>query len=97
MAKYIYGDLLNRYIINDNNILTGMVLSPKKCISLNPSFSTYCKQIRLSQPTGNTSKLICPPADVNAQQMPGFFVQEYCYRIPTFKFQDFFKFLKLFL
>merc|ERR1712066_333052 len=40
-----------------------IVLSPKKWISLKPSSSTNLKQYRLSQPVGNTSKLICPPIE----------------------------------
>ena len=42
----------------------GSVLSPKKWISWNVSFSKCFKQCVLSQPSGNTSKLICPPSKV---------------------------------
>lgn len=44
-------------------ILTGLVLSPKKWMDENLSFSTIPKQYLLSQPSGNTSKLIWPPAE----------------------------------
>jgi len=42
----------------------GSVLSPKKWISSNVSFSKWFKQYVLSHPFGNTSKLICPPAKI---------------------------------
>lgn len=44
-------------------ILTGLVLSPKKWMDEKRSFLTMSKQYVLSQPSGNTSKLIWPPAE----------------------------------
>lgn len=44
-----------------NECLTLNVLSPKKCIFVYPSFSTWRKQYVLSHPVGKQSNEICPP------------------------------------
>jgi len=46
-----------------NKLLTSQVLSPKKCMVFPCDASTNRRQYVLSQPIGNTSKLICPPIE----------------------------------